>query len=143
VEAADADESLSETFWSVARALRHQSKLTLTPWDITPSQGRALAVLARHGAIRLSDLAEHLRITPRSATEVVDDLQDRHLAERQADPHDRRATLVALTDAGTATAAAIRTARRAETDRVFGSLNDHDRAALARILRKLATAIEP
>ncbi|HEY2674133.1 MAG TPA: MarR family winged helix-turn-helix transcriptional regulator [Rugosimonospora sp.] len=138
---ADADESLSETFWSVARALRHQSRLTLTPWDMTPSQSRALAVLMRHGPMRLSDLADHLRIAPRSATEVVDDLSSRGLAERRADANDRRATLVALTDAGTTTGAAIRVAGQAEADRVFGSLSEHDRATLSRILRELRSAI--
>lgn len=141
MEPADTDESLSETFWSVAHALRHQSRVTLTPWSITPSQSRALAVLGGRGPTRLSDLADRLRIAPRSATEVVDDLESQGLAERGADARDRRVTLVALTEEGTRTAAAIRIARQAEADRVFGSLSERDRASLARILRKLRTAI--
>ncbi|WP_345632422.1 MarR family winged helix-turn-helix transcriptional regulator [Rugosimonospora acidiphila] len=143
MKSADADESLPEAFWNVARALRHQARHTLTPWDITPSQSRALGVLLHHGAMRLSDLAEHLRIAPRSATEVVDDLQSRGLAERRPDAHDRRATLVALTEAGTATGNAIREARQAETERVFGCLDERDQAALARILRQLRSVIPP
>jgi DNA-binding MarR family transcriptional regulator len=142
VEPADVDESLSDTFMGVARALRHRSSRVLAPWNITPSQSRALGVLMHHGPMRLSDLAEHLRIAPRSATEVVDDLETRGLVERRADPHDRRATLAALTDNGTATGYAIRQARQAETDRVFGSLGEPDRAALARILRDLRAAID-
>jgi DNA-binding MarR family transcriptional regulator len=142
VEPTEAGDSLPETFWSVARALRHQSKLTLEPWEITPSQSRALGVLMRHGSMRLSDLAEHLRIAPRSATEVVDDLQSRGLASRLPDPDDRRATLVTLTDAGAATGEAIRGARRTETDRIFGVLSDDDREALNRILGQLRRAIE-
>lgn len=138
----EGDESLSETFWSVARSLRHQSRLTLTPWDLTPSQSRALAVLLRHGATRLSDLAHHLRIAPRSATEFVDDLSGMGLVERRADPRDRRVTLVALTEAGTTTGEAIRVARQAEADRVFGTLSEDDREALTRILRELRSAIE-
>ncbi|GIH15910.1 MarR family winged helix-turn-helix transcriptional regulator [Rugosimonospora africana] len=136
------DESLSETLWSVARALRHQSRLTLTPWDLTPSQSRAIESVLRHGAMRLSDLAHHLRIAPRSATEVVDDLSGLGLVERRADPRDRRVTLVALTESGTTTGEAIRVARQAEADRVFGTLSEHDRVALARILRELRSAID-
>jgi DNA-binding MarR family transcriptional regulator len=133
----DDEESLAELFWAVARRLRHQSRRTLEPWEINPGHARALAVLMRHGALRLSTLAEHLHIAPRSTTEVVDGLQERGLVERRPDPEDRRATLVALTDEGTRVGAAIRAARNAEAERFFGDLDEADRADLARILRTL------
>ncbi len=131
------DESLAEAFWAVARTLRHRSKESLAPWDITPSQSRAVMTLARHGTVRLSALSEHLRIAPRSVTEVVDGLQERGLVERLPDPHDRRATLVRLTDKGTELATAIRAARVADAEGFFGVLDDADRAELGRILRRL------
>ncbi|BBH69002.1 hypothetical protein ACTI_56870 [Actinoplanes sp. OR16] len=130
-------EPLFEAFWAVARRLRHSTRVALEPWNITPSQSRAVGVLARHGEMRLSALADHLRIAPRSATEVVDDLQRRDLADRRPDPADRRATLVALTAAGAETAAAIQQARAAEGERLFAVLDPSDRAALSRILRIL------
>jgi DNA-binding MarR family transcriptional regulator len=128
---------LSEAFWAVARRLRHLTKDALAPWQITPSQSRALNVLGRQEALRLNELAEQLRIAPRSATEVVDDLQARGLVERRPDPADRRATLVALTDPGRDTAQAIESARRTEADRFFSALDPDDHTQLARILRKL------
>jgi DNA-binding MarR family transcriptional regulator len=131
------DESLSEAFWAVARRLRHLSRETLSPWGITPSQSRALNVLIQHDGLRLSELAEQLRIAARSATEVVDDLQRRGLVERRPDPADRRATLVALTAAGAETGRAISTARQAEAERFFGALSADDRAQLTRILHSL------
>ena len=88
------DETLSEAFWSVARQLRHTSQETLAPWDITPAQLRALRVLMRRGVMRLSELSDHLHIAARSATEVVDALEARGLAQRRSDPDDRRGTLV-------------------------------------------------
>jgi DNA-binding MarR family transcriptional regulator len=132
------DESLSELFWGVARRLRHRTRETLAPWDVTPSQSRALNVLMRHGVLRLSELSDHLRIAPRSTTEVVDDLQQRGLVERHPDPADRRATLVSLTDAGTEASRAIAEARQTEAERFFGALSPADRADLGRILRTLA-----
>src|SRR5215472_7890202 len=132
-----ADESLSEAFWSVARRLRETSHEALAPWDITPSALRALRVLDRNGAMRLSELSEQLRIAPRSVTEVVDTLEARGLAERRPDPADRRATLAGLTEHGASVLEAIRAARGTETERVFGRLSATDRAHLARILRKL------
>jgi DNA-binding MarR family transcriptional regulator len=133
----DGDETLSEAFWSVARQLRHTSQETLAPWDITPSHLRALRVLTRHGAMRLSELSDHLHIAARSTTEVVDALETRDLVERRSDPGDRRATLVALTEHGTSVLDAIRAARGTEAERAFGRLSQTDRAHLARILRKL------
>lgn len=134
---ADDEETLSEAFWGVARQLRHLSRETLAPWDISPSQSRSLGVLTSHGVMRLSELSEHLHIAPRSATEVVDSLEQRGLVERRPDPNDRRATLVALTDQGKRVSQATRSARNAEAERFFGGLSATDRTHLARILRKL------
>jgi DNA-binding MarR family transcriptional regulator len=137
---AEGEETLGEAFWAVARLMRSRSKQALAPWDVTPSQFRAVAVLARHGALRLSTLAEHLRIAPRSATEVADDLEERGLAARSPDPADRRATLVGLTPKGVELAREVRAARHAESESLFAELDEHDRADLARILRRLRAA---
>ena len=132
------DETLSEAFWSVARQLREASREALAPWDITPANLRALRALGHHGAMRLSELSEHLHIAPRSATEVVDALESRGLVERHPDPADRRATLVGVTEHGAGVLDAIRAARGTEAERVFDRLSQTDRAHLARILRKLS-----
>jgi DNA-binding MarR family transcriptional regulator len=110
---------------------------SLAQWGITPSQGRAMRALERHGTMRLSELAEHLRIAARSATEVVDDLEANGLAERRPDPRDRRATLIMLSEHGRTVARQIRAARGADLERVFDRLSATDRAHLTRILRKL------
>jgi len=128
------EESLAEAFWSVARQLRKTSQQTLAPWDINPSQLRALRVLTRYGVMRLSELSDHLHIAPRSTTEVVDALESRNLVQRRPDPDDRRATLVELTEHGASVLQAI---RGTEAERVFGRLSPGDRAHLARILGKL------
>jgi DNA-binding MarR family transcriptional regulator len=128
------DETLAEAFWSVARQLRETSAKSLAPWDINPSQLRALRVLSRRGTMRLTQLSEHLHIAPRSATEVVDALESRGLVRRSPDPDDRRATLVEVTEPGLGVLEAI---RGTEAGRVFGRLSQEDRAHLARILRQL------
>ena len=87
--------------------------------------------------MRLSELSDRLEIAPRTATEVVDALQAAGLVRRRADPGDRRATLVEVTDHGAEILAEIRGARGTEAGRVFGRLTPADRAELARILRGL------
>ncbi|MEV6283931.1 MarR family transcriptional regulator [Kribbella sp. NPDC051770] len=136
----DDEETLPETFWGVAHQLRHLRKKTLAPWDIAPSQARALSVLLREGPLRLSELSDRLRIAARSTTEVVDALQTRGLADRHPDPQDRRATLVAPTPEGTRIGEAIRASRDAEAEAYFSILTDDERADLTTILRKLRTA---
>ncbi len=133
-----AGDSLNELFGTVSRRLRHSAVKALAPWQITPSQSRAISLVATHGVLRPSELAEHLRITPRSVTEVVDSLEERGLVCRAADPDDRRATLVTLTDRGREVSGAVRAARVAEAERVFGRLSTSDRTHLRRILAELA-----
>ena len=124
-------------FWSVARRLRYLTHDTVTPFGVTPGQARALGVLHRHGSMRLSEVSNHLRIAPRSATEVIDALEERGLVARSPDPADRRAVVVALTGPGTELSTGIKAARAEEADAFFGRLESADRDALARILRSL------
>ena len=131
------DDTLAEAFWSVGRQLRRAAAGSLAHWDISPSQARALRVLAHHDGVRLSELAERLHIAARSATEVVDGLEAKGLVQRRPDPHDRRATLVAPTRRGAELSAAIQSARGAQAERLFDQLSATDRAHLGRILRKL------
>ena len=130
-------DSLGEAFGAVARRLRAASMAAFAAYDVTPSQVRAIRVLDAHGGVRSKELAEHLRIAPRSATEVVDALEAKGLVSRSPDPIDRRATLVALTDRGRALSHEVRRARGVESERMFERLTRTDRADLARILRKL------
>ena len=131
------DEALADAFGAVARQLREKSAETLAPWDITPAHLRAQRTLSRHGTMRLSELSDYLQIAPRTATEVVDALEARDLVRRRADPGDRRATLVEVTERGADILAEIRAARGTEAGRVFGRLGPADRAELARILGEL------
>jgi DNA-binding MarR family transcriptional regulator len=87
--------------------------------------------------LRLKDLAERLRIAPRSATEVVDQLQDKGLVERRPDPVDRRATRIVLTEGGARVRAQVREERRRQAGDYFSVLSAPDRVELARILSEL------
>ncbi|MFC8304276.1 MarR family winged helix-turn-helix transcriptional regulator [Specibacter sp. NPDC057265] len=87
--------------------------------------------------MRLKDLAERLRIAARSATEVVDQLEAKGLVGREADPSDRRATLIVPTAAGRELFANVSAERRDKSNEYFSQLSAQDRAELARILAQL------
>jgi DNA-binding MarR family transcriptional regulator len=129
---------LSELLMRVARAQRRRWLDALAPWDLSPHHARALTVVCERDGVRLSDLAEALRIAPRSATEVADGLQERGLVERTPDPGDRRAVILRPTDEGRRIRGEIGAARAADSSELFARLSPDDRDALARILRTLA-----
>lgn len=145
---------LGELMHAAFRGLRGRWMQQLAPFELTPHQFRALNAVARKAAaadgaggeaeapaahgVRLKDLADRLHIAPRSATEVVDQLEDKGLLARTSDPSDRRATLIALTEAGTELRERIRSVRRREADEYFSALSPEDRAELQRILGQLA-----
>ena len=73
---------LGELLMRATRGLRRRWAAALEPWDLSPHHARALHVVGDLGAPRLGTVAERLRIAPRSATEVVDALEERGLVER-------------------------------------------------------------
>lgn len=128
----------SDLLMQVARTLRRRWAAAYAPLGLTPHQARALRVTGEHDGLRLSAIAEALRITPRSATEVVDALQKSGLVTREPDPTDRRAILVTLTETGRRTLTDLSEARTRESDDFFARLTPAERSTLREILTELA-----
>jgi len=121
----------------VARGLRQRGAAVTAPWDLAPHHARALRVVARHGQERPGRIAAHLRVSPRSVTDVIDALEQRGLVERAPDPADRRATVVTLTASGHDLVHKIDEARREDAHTFFSHLSERDQASLRRILTTL------
>lgn len=137
-----ADETTGDLLMAAARALRRRFQHAAEAYDVTAGQSRALHVIVEHGAARPSEVADALRIAPRSATEVVDALEARGLVTREPDPTDRRATRVVPTPQGRRLAQVLAAARREESERHLARLSERDRAELDRILRRLLSEEE-
>ncbi len=133
-DAPAAELDLGDLVMRVARDLRRRGTRAYEPYDLAPHHARALRVIGHHGTMRLGELAQHLRVAPRSVTDVVDSLEAHGLAHRLPDPTDRRATVVGLSPRGERLLAEVDTTRRAEAEEYFARLSDTDRAALRRIL---------
>lgn len=142
---ANSPSDLASLFHRVSRAVRQQTSMALQPHGITPHQSRAMMLLARAaahsadglGGLRNSQLAEQLRIAARSATEVVDQLQDKALVQRTPDPSDRRAWIITLTESGHQLSTVIREDRRLQMHDFFARLDETDQQQLRRILSLL------
>ena len=109
---------------------------------LSVARTKVLRRLCEQGPTRQSVLAADFALSPHSITDIVDGLERLGLAERRPDPVDRRAKLVAITDAGrTALDAANATWERLLTQ-IFGSLSQADRETLLRLLGSLDEAAE-
>ncbi len=135
---------LADALMRASKRMRKATFHRLAPHGLTPSQGRALDTLAWSGGcgIRLNQLAERLRIAPRSATTVVDALEAAGLVTRSPDPDDRRATLLHLTGQGEAAVAQIAAVRREVAAEYFGPVSSAERVTLLRLLHVAEEAYE-
>lgn len=131
-------EDLGEQLMRVARSLRRTWMLELAEYDLSPHESRALRVVCdRVEAPRLRELADALRVAPRSVTEVVDALEAKGHVVREPHPGDRRASIVVATDEGRRVRAAVRQARRRGVADRMDVLTVAQREALADALATL------
>ncbi|MFI7699026.1 MarR family winged helix-turn-helix transcriptional regulator [Nonomuraea sp. NPDC049480] len=131
------ERELAELVHLVGKRLRQGYVRRLVPLGLSPSQARALRVLADAGPerpLRMVRLAEELRIVPRSLTPVVDALEEAGLVRRQTDPGNRRSTLVVITPEGRAAADRARDARREAGEDLFAGLSEEQREQLRELL---------
>lgn len=113
----------------LARRLRQQSDTGLTPTQLS-----ALAAVERHGPVTLGDLAQHERVAPPTVTKVVAKLEADGFLTRQADPDDRRSTLVAATRSGRRLLEGTRTRKDAWLAERIASLGPDEQARLDQAL---------
>lgn len=101
---------------------------------MTLPQLRMLVVLSTRGATKLVVLAELLQVAPSTAMRMVDRLITAGLALRQANPGNRRETLLQLTDEGRRTVEEVTARRRAEISAIVERLAPAQRASLIKAL---------
>jgi DNA-binding MarR family transcriptional regulator len=126
---------LADLVQTLGRRLRHGTGDRLAPLGLTPGQGRALSTLSRAGGpLRMAELAKQLHVVPRSATGVVDSLEQAGLVRRSVDPGNRRSVLVELTDHGRGTLSDLAEARRQAAEELFASLDPDEQRQLLALL---------
>jgi DNA-binding MarR family transcriptional regulator len=97
------------------------------------SQISALASLM-HGPLSPTALAQVERIQPPSMTRVISALESRGLISREEHEHDKRQSVIAITDAGRTIIEEDRVKRKAWLVEILDTLSDSDRRALREAL---------
>lgn len=133
---------LQRGLFRVARSLVFRPDLESPLGELPPSQMHCLHAIAREEMQKMHALADKLEIKLPALSQSVDRLVKRGLVERHADPEDRRAVRLGLTEAARTLLSEARAQRRA---RLRATVHNLEAAALPGIiegLRLLAAAAE-
>jgi DNA-binding MarR family transcriptional regulator len=96
----DAWRLLHEIFF--AGTVRNRLQEASATMGVSPGLMKALFFLEPDVGVRMGDLAEHLSCDASYVTNLADSLEERGLAERRANPTDRRVKTLVLSVAGVA-----------------------------------------
>jgi DNA-binding MarR family transcriptional regulator len=102
-----------------------------------------MAVIAKRGPLRLTDLAQLEGVSAPSMTRTVAELEARGYVVRSPDPVDGRAVLIAAADAGTAAVLDARSTRAQLVAELLATLDTTDAAAIAAALPALERLTDP
>jgi DNA-binding MarR family transcriptional regulator len=125
--------------WNGQRIARKFAE-ALEPLGLRPPHFGVLTLIQASPGSAQRELVERSMIDASTMVAVIDELEERGLAERRPDPSDRRRRAVYLTPQGRRTLERARGAAMATAKDVFGPLDERELATLTKLLRKLAGA---
>ena len=100
-----------------------------------------LHVLSDMGERKAGELARQLGIKAPATSALIESLEQEGLVLRSGDAHDRRVTIVSITEEGTRTLRDATAPQRELTRRLISSLSAEDVATLMRIQRSLVAVL--
>lgn len=109
--------------------------------DQGTSARHLLHVVRRYGPMRQSALAEHVHTDPSTVSRHVAELVGDGLVERQADPEDGRANLLALTADGLDVVVTMREARDTRVAAALDGWTTEQIEALGEGIERLTTSV--
>lgn len=114
----------------------------LDAFGLTLGQFAVLEALVHGGPLRQHALAGRILTSAGNLSVVLTNLQKRGLIRREADPADRRGTVVHATAKGAGLISDIFPAHAARIARAFATLSTAEQAALRRLCRQLKQAAQ-
>jgi DNA-binding MarR family transcriptional regulator len=104
--------------------------------DVRPAHGFAFVRISR-GDATTADVAEHLGVSKQAAAQLVHQLEERGYVSRRAHPRDARATLLTMTQRGTACTRAAEDAASEAVERWRATLGEPRFRLLQEALRAI------
>ena len=107
--------------------------------DLTFSQMEVMGFIGPNGKETMKSIAEYLKITPPSATEIVSEMERKGLVKRINDKSDRRVVDIVFTPTAKKLFNSISKRKEMISQKMISRLNTEDRKNLERIIRILIT----
>jgi DNA-binding MarR family transcriptional regulator len=135
---------LIDELYATTRRLRTYVEDRLRGSGMSVARLRALRMLAAAPEpLRMRDLSDMLDVAPRTATAIVDSLERDGLVERSPHPGDRRAFLLALTEAGRERHQQAEEVDRDALARATSGLDAEARERLRALLATVRASVSP
>jgi DNA-binding MarR family transcriptional regulator len=131
--------SLGFLVHDIARLIRADFAARPESRQITQTQWRTLAYLARMEGCRQNELAAVLEVRPITLGRLLDRLEGAGLVERRPDPLDRRAVRLHLTARARARVERLRAVAGITYERALRGLSGAERARLLELLARVRT----
>jgi DNA-binding MarR family transcriptional regulator len=136
LDASTAEDALMRLLITAGRQFRAR-----TAGDsVEPSQASLLYTLQCRGAMRMGDIADSMHLDASTVSRHVHQLGELGLIEREPDPEDGRARIIALSPAGAASLRRSFDERRAFISAALADWDDADRERLRDDLLRLTGA---
>jgi DNA-binding MarR family transcriptional regulator len=133
-------EQVGERYLAVHHRMLRAVNDEMLGCGLSMARTKVLRRLHEQGPTRQNVLAVDFGLSPHSITDLVDGLERVGMAERRPDPTDRRAKLVAITDAGEAGLDMANATLERLFTQIFGVLSESDRVTFLRLLERLDEA---
>jgi DNA-binding MarR family transcriptional regulator len=133
---------LMEQFRAIAHASHNRTNAKMSAAGLSLARFRVLQALASGGQLRMNELSAALGVVPRTVTTIIDALEKDRMVERLADPADRRATLLEITQDGHSQLRRLRELHDAAAAELFEVLTPAEQQQLTRLLHRLQAAAD-
>ncbi len=139
---ADLPRRVSDGLARIGMVMKSEAWKQAGPAGLTPTQAQILVLLnARGGALRLSEVAEDLAVSPATASEAVGSLVEKRLVQKTPAVDDRRAVAIRLTARGRQRA--VRTGQWPDVlAGAVGALDPREQEVLLRALTKMIRKLQ-
>jgi DNA-binding MarR family transcriptional regulator len=124
-------------------AIKERGYDALEPTGFTPYHHAVLSLLDEGARETQGEIADALGYDRSQLVGILDDLQERHLVERERDPYDRRRHIVRLTPSGKDCLNELRSISKGVEKEFFAALTPDERRMLHELLAKLAAEHDP
>ena len=126
----------------VHEKLQHHAGAHLECYDLTPAQYDVLAQLSDAPGMTQQALAERLMVTKGNVCGLIDRMSERGFVQRRADPEDRRANLLFVTELGRDVAEKAIPAYAQFVREHLAVLDEGEQRALEALLRKVERSLD-